>query len=73
MGKRKGHNHLKQCAFISLIKTGFKNLDIEFKFFEAHLYPQEMLKLFKVYEFAMENLLPKQFLAYNVALIKKSV
>lgn len=65
----KGHNHFKQRYFKKLIHGVFNN--VEFKSFEAHLYPKRLLKIFKIYERIMEEpsfLIP--FLSYNVAIVK---
>lgn len=62
-----GHNHLRQSYFKRLLKDVFSN--VEFKYFETHAYPWG-LKFWKVYEFLMEKISPKMFLAYNVAIIK---
>ncbi len=72
MVKMRGHNHFKQSYFIEIIKDAFKNDKIVFKFFEAHLYPKKLLSFFKIYEQIMEYFSPKQFLAYNAAIIKKT-
>ena len=72
MVKIRKHEHLRQSYFKSIIKRTFKNDTIVFKFFEAHFYPQPLLLFFKVYEFLMEHISPKQFLAYNAAIIKKA-
>jgi|SRR3989344_8643717 len=71
MVKMKKHEHFIQSYFISLVENVFKNDKVSFKFFEAHLYPSKFLFLFKVYEYLMEHLSPKRFLAYNAAIIKK--
>lgn len=68
----RGHNHFTQKKFRFFIKSVFKADKIRFKFFEAHLYPQALLSLFKIYEYAMERFSPKQFLAYNAAIIQKA-
>src|SRR3989344_9678306 len=68
MVKMKKHEHFTQNYFISIIKEAFLKHEIKFAFFEAHLYPKPLLSLFKIYEFLMEHLGPKQFLAYNVAI-----
>lgn len=72
MVKIRKHEHFTQAYFIALIKNVFKNDKLSFRFFEAHLYPQKLLFLFKIYEYLMEHLSPKQFLAYNAAIIKKN-
>lgn len=66
----KGHNHFKQNYFKKLIYEVFDK-NIEFKHFEAHLYPKKLLKFFKVYEKIMEKFsFLKPFLAYNAAIIR---
>lgn len=67
----RGHNHFKQSHLIDIINNSFKKDSISFHFFEAHLYPKPFLTLFKIYEYFMENFLPKRFIAYNAAIIKK--
>lgn len=71
MVKLKGHEHFKQSYFMKIIKEVFANDQIEFRFFEAHLYPKSLLFFFKIYEFFMEHLIPKRFIAYNAAIIRK--
>jgi ubiquinone/menaquinone biosynthesis C-methylase UbiE len=71
MVKMRGHNHFKQSYFKTIVNAAFAGNHIEFKFFEAHLYPSAMLGLFKIYEFLMEKIMPKVFLAYNAAIIRK--
>ncbi len=45
--------------------------NVQFKTFEAHLYPVRFIKIFKVYEKIMEKFpLLKPFLAYNSTIIK---
>lgn len=72
MVKMKKHEHFRQSYFIGIIKEAFKGNHIRFCFFEAHLYPPLLLPIFKIYEYFMENLSPRQFLAYNAATIKKA-
>lgn len=72
MVKLKGHEHFKQSYFMKIIKEVFAKDRIEFRFFEAHLYPKSLLFFFKIYEFLMEHLIPKRFIAYNVAIIEKA-
>lgn len=64
-----GHNHFKQSYFKKIINKVFPQPT--FKYFEAHLYPPRFLKIWKIYEKIMEVVIPKQFLAYNVSVIKK--
>jgi len=67
--KISGHNHFRQNYFVGIVREVFD--DVVFKHFEAHLYPKSLLPIFKVYEKLMEMFSPKEFLAYNVAIIKK--
>ena len=65
----RGHNHFTQKYFQRIITDVFKN--VEFKSFEAHLYPKKFLSVFKIYEKIMESVpFFKKFLAYNLAIIK---
>lgn len=68
MVKMLGHNHFKQSYFKKIISTVFPQ--VAFKYFEAHLYPSSFIKFWKLYERIMETIIPNQFLAYNVAVIK---
>lgn len=72
MVKIRRHEHFTQPYFISVIKEAFSGQKITFTFFEAHVYPKLLLPIFKIYEYCMEHFFPKQFLAYNVAIIKKN-
>lgn len=66
----KGHNHFKQSYFRKIILDVFDN--VQFKAFEAHLYPQRLVRIFKVYEKVMEKFsFLESLAAYNVAIIKK--
>lgn len=67
MVKMLGHNHFKQSYFKKIIKEVFPLAT--FKYFEAHLYPQKFIRIWKIYEKIMELIIPKRFLAYNVAII----
>jgi len=71
MVKMLGHNHWKQRYFKKVLTKVFDN--VEFKYFEAHSYPKDLLWFGRTFEFFMERLSPKMFLAYNVAVIKMSV
>ena len=65
----RGHNHFRQSYFKRIIKEVFPR--VTYKYFEAHLYPEKLLKIFKIYEKIMEKFsFLKQFSAYNVAIIK---
>lgn len=67
MVKMLGHNHWKQSYFKKVLTTVFDN--VEFKYFETHSYPKKLLWFGKTFEFIMERLSPKMFLAYNVAIV----
>ncbi len=67
----KSHNHLRQSYFTDIVNDVFKKYSVSFRFFEAHLYPKTFFTLFKIYEYIMEHFLPKRFIAYNAAIIKK--
>lgn len=67
MVKMEGHNHWKQLYFKKIISEIFN--DVEFRYFESHFYPWG-LKFWRIYEFFMENIFPKNFLSYNLAIIK---
>ena len=69
MVKYLGHEHFRQSYFKKIMSECF--IGVKFKYFEAHLYPQPVLKLFKVYEKLMEKFCPHAFLAYNVAIWQK--
>lgn len=71
MVKMRGHEHFRQSYFIEIVTKIFAKDNVVFKFFEAHLYPKPFLFLFKIYEFIMENLFPRRFIAYNAAIIQK--
>ncbi|OGZ67601.1 MAG: hypothetical protein A3D35_02425 [Candidatus Staskawiczbacteria bacterium RIFCSPHIGHO2_02_FULL_34_9] len=70
----RGHQHWKQSYFIKIIKDVFskKEYNIQFKFFESHLYPGKFIILWKLYETLMEKFMPRAFLSYNVAIITKN-
>ncbi len=68
MVKIRGHNHFRQSYFKDIILEVFPS--VEFKFFEAHVYPAKLLCVFKIYEFIMEYLIPRQLRAYNVAVCR---
>ena len=67
MVKHLGHEHFSHAYFKKLIKDAYGE-NVEYKYFEAHLYPKSLLPIFKVYEWLMESFSPKKFLAYNVAI-----
>ena len=69
MVKMLGHNHWRQSYFKRVVGGVFDN--VEFKYFESHLYPAKFLWFWKCYEKIMEHWAPKNFLAYNVAIITK--
>lgn len=65
------NNLCRYVYFKKLIREVFDN-NVEFKHFEAHLYPAKFLKFFKIYERIMEKVSTLEpFLAYNAAIIKK--
>src|SRR3989338_2078634 len=68
MVKLHKHEHFTQDYFKGIINQVFSQ--VEYKYFEAHSYPRFTYTLKKVYEFIMEHLIPKQFLAYNIAIIR---
>lgn len=68
----RGHEHFQQSYFISLTNNIFQKDTRRFHFFEAHRYPQKLIFLFRIYEYIMEHFAPKQFIAYNAAIIKKN-
>lgn len=66
----KGHNHFTRQYFQKLIRTVFSLS--EFEHFEAHVYPFGLAPIFRIYELFMEKIpVFKNFLAYNVAIIRK--
>ena len=67
--KMMGHNHFKQSYFKSIVGEVFGR--VEFKNFEAHLYPGWSVRFFKVYERIMEKYMPASIMAYNVAIARK--
>lgn len=69
MVKMLGHEHFVQKYFYKIITDTFKN--VQFKYFEAHSYPKGTIWFWKIYEAFMELFSPKEFLAYNVAIITK--
>ncbi len=71
MVKKMGHEHFRQSYFHKIIDDAYANSKIEYRYFESHYYPAPVLKLFKIYEKLMETFCPRQFLAYNVAIIQK--
>jgi len=71
MVKMRGHDHFRQSYFEEIISGVFSNDTVRFHYFEAHLYPQQWIGLFKIYEWIMEHIVPRQFIAYNAAFITK--
>jgi ubiquinone/menaquinone biosynthesis C-methylase UbiE len=67
----RGHKHFRQSYFMSLIRRIYQKDAIRFHFFEAHSYPSKLIFFFKLYEYIMEHLVPKELIAYNAAIIKK--
>lgn len=62
------HNHFTQEYFNKLIKSVFKHFTM--RNFESHVYPSKFNIIWKFYEMFMEKISPRQFRAYNVAIIK---
>lgn len=71
MVKLLGHDHWTQSYFKKTIRSAFKKHEIEYQYFEAHNYPN-LISFWKIYEKVMEKIIPKAFIAYNVAIIKKN-
>ncbi|HSV94374.1 MAG TPA: class I SAM-dependent methyltransferase [Spirochaetia bacterium] len=69
MVKMLGHNHFTQKYFKKIIIKVFPQA--QFKYFEAHFYPQKFISFWKIYEYIMEKLIPKKYLSYNTAIINK--
>lgn len=65
----RGHRHLSRSYFIETVEEVFG--EVEFKVFEAHLYPKMELWFWKAYERAMERYAPKMLLAYNAAIARR--
>lgn len=72
MVKMYGHDHFRQSYFKYILNEVFHNDDVTFKFFEAHLYPRPLLRIFKLYEYIMEHFAPRPLLAYNAAIVHKT-
>jgi len=72
MVKMEGHEHFSFDYFHDLIKESFPRhqFHCEYKNFECHLYPF-WLKFWRIYEFFMENFIPRRFLAYNMVTITR--
>lgn len=65
----RGHNHFRQGYFKKIVRNAFGN--VRFQYFEAHLYPPALLKIFKIYEKIMEKFsFLRPFIMYNVAIVK---
>lgn len=63
------HRHFTRPYFEQLVGSVFDR--VEFKHFEAHLYPPRFLRPFRIYERIMEGtLILRPFLAYNVSVIR---
>jgi len=67
--KMMGHDHFRQSYFRAIVREVFEH--VEFRTFEAHLYPEWGLRFFKLYERLMERYLPDWLMAYNVAIALK--
>lgn len=65
---KNNHNHFRQSLFKKIINSNFSKT--EFYYFEAHNYPFGK-NIWIIYEFIMENIMPKYFISYNVAISKK--
>lgn len=63
-----GHNHFTQPYFHQLIFSAFPGAETDFRYFEAHAYPF-LFPVFRMYEFIMNVVIPKRFIAYNAAII----
>lgn len=63
-----GHNHFTQPYFYQLVFSAFPGKKRDFRHFEAHAYPF-LFPMFRIYEFIMDRFMPRQFLAYNAAVI----
>lgn len=61
------HDHFTQKYFKKLINSIFQN--VTFRHFECHVYPGSMSFIWNIYEVIMEKIMPKNILAYNVAII----
>ncbi len=53
----RGHRHFSRSYFLGIVSEVFQ--DVQFKKFEAHLYPKIGLKFWKAYEKAMERYAPQ--------------
>lgn len=69
MVKMLGHDHWKQSYFKRVMREAFGSQAVSFRHFEAHAYPF-LVPLWKIYEWSMDKACPRQFLAYNIALIR---
>lgn len=69
MVRMRGHDHLRQGYFKKIMREVYKKDQVSFHFFEAHSYPKSSLIFWKLYEKVMEKIVPKRFIAYNVAFI----
>jgi ubiquinone/menaquinone biosynthesis C-methylase UbiE len=66
----RGHRHFSRSYFMTILGEVFD--EVRFKTFEAHLYPETGLRLWKGYERAMERWAPPMLLAYNAAVASRS-
>jgi len=71
MVKMHHHEHFKQGYFKKIINNAYEKNNIKFSFFECHFYPKKWIKIWKVYEWIMESIMPKAFVSYNIAIITK--
>lgn len=66
-----GHNHFTQLYFRKIFHMTFSN--VMFRYFEAHVYPQLLRRLFVLYELLMEKFsFLQSFRAYNLAVINNN-
>lgn len=70
--KHLGHNHFSTKKFRQMISSVFSDDVIDFKNFELHTYPPKLSLVYRIYEKTMEMVIPKMFLSYNAAIIKKN-
>lgn len=68
MVRMEKHDHFKQSYFYKIIGQVFQKYKITH--FEGHVYPISLIKIFKVYDWVMDKLSPKQFRAYNFVMVE---
>lgn len=64
-----GHDHFTHSYFSEIVNENFDNVSINC--FETHFYPFGPMKMWRMYEWLMEHLAPRELLAYNVAIVEK--